>query len=67
MQLFSPQIRPSTTISLTLLQDSETHRMGKTSESSPQRGEICVYFALVFSNLYTEKKTLLPQQIVLLS
>ena len=48
MQRFSPQIRHSTTISLTFLQGSEPHRIGQISESSLQRGWLCVYLALVF-------------------
>jgi len=48
MQLFSPQIRLSTTISLTFLQGSEPHQMGQISENSPQRSWICVPLAVVF-------------------
>jgi len=47
MLRFQPQIQLSTT-SLTFLHGSEPQRMRYIIKSSPQRGLICVYLALVF-------------------
>jgi len=54
MQLFSSQIRPSTTISLTFLQGSEPHRTGKSVKVAPKEVKFASAWLGLHSVMYAE-------------